>query len=206
MPALTLQTEAFVLSRRPPSDVFETCTLFAQEQGLLTALQRLPKKTASKTVRLDLFDEAAVVLESSNQGRTWFVRDARLIARAAAIGRSYEALQAASAIASMIVRNPVPAEGRAAATALLRSALAALAGQANPELVLFKSLYRFGRDEGYPLSQQWLPSLTAELRRAAERLLRTPLADIGSSSEMAHLPALRRRLEEYLREHTDILV
>jgi len=206
LPALTLQTEAFVLARRPPSDVFETCTLFAQEQGLLTALQRLPKKPSAKMVRLDLFDEAAVFLESSNQGRTWFVRDARLIARAAAIGRSYEALQAASAIASMIARNPVPAEGRAAATALLRAALAALAGQADPELVLLKSLYRFGRDEGYPLSQQWLPSLPAELRREAERLLRTPLADIGSSSGIAHLPNLRRRLEEYLREHTDILV
>ena len=40
-------------------------------------------------------DEAELWLESSNQGRTWFIKEHRLLARRPGLGRSYETLQAA---------------------------------------------------------------------------------------------------------------
>lgn len=207
MPALALTTDAFVLSQQPPADKFQTCALFSAEHGVLTALQRLSAKPSPKNPRLDLFDEAAFDLESSNQGRTWFLREVRLIRRHAGIGgRGYEALRGASLLASLLARNPVTAETRAKAAELFRSALVALEGGADPELVLFKSLYRFSRDEGYPVAQQWLVSLTADARQAAERLLRTPLSELGAPADRAPAPALRRQLEDYLRGHTDIWV
>jgi hypothetical protein len=207
LPALTLQTEAFVLTQQPPADVFQTCTLFSGRQGLLVALQRIGKKPSGKSAWLDLFDEAALILESSNQGHTWFVREARLIARATAVGRSYEALRTASALATLLLRNPVPEESRPAAADLLRSALAALGGEADPNLILFKSYYRFGRDEGYPLKEQWLASLSAEVRREAEHFLRTPAAEVEKSAEnAAKISAQLGRLQDYLRGHTDILI
>ena len=208
MPAVVLHTEAFVLLKRPPAERFQSCTLFSADQGILPVFIRVSQSAASKQRQvLDLFEEAAVTLESSNQGRTWFLREARVIGRAAAIGRSYEALCAASAFAALIARNTPAPESHARTATLLRAAFAAFGGPANPDVVLFKSMYRFARDEGHPLPQQWLPSLPAVLRQAAEHLLRTPLADLAAGGAAPPVVAdLQRRLEEYLRGHTEILL
>ncbi|HSY53373.1 MAG TPA: hypothetical protein VK785_02950, partial [Opitutaceae bacterium] len=209
VPGPTLQTDALVLLKQPPADAFQSFTVFSAEHGVLLALQRIPKKNATATVALDLFDDAALFLESSNQGRTWFVRESRLLSRPAGIGRRYESLRFASALTALIARNPVPDESRAPIAALLRAALAAFAKSARPELIYFKSLYRFARDEGYPVKQEWLAGLPAADRTQAERLLATPLATLEETpSAIANpqLATLLRRLEEYLRTHTEILL
>lgn len=207
MPALPLQTDAFVLARRPPADSFQTFSVFSAEHGLLLILQRLPKKSAANpsatSVALDLFDEVSLLLESSNQGQTWFVKEARLITRHAGLGRSYATLTAASDLAKLITRNPVHEEGRATLAALLRTALAALAAGAPPAVVWLKSLYSFARDEGYPVKQQWLPTLPAALRATASHLLHTPLADL-EKNENPDTPDLAAHLATYLRGHAEL--
>ena len=92
-----LQTTAFILARQPSgSDAFEQLTAFSADHGVLHLLRRIKQgKTSSSP--LDLFDEAELWLESSNQGRTWFIKEHRLIQRHDGIGRSYEALSAAAA-------------------------------------------------------------------------------------------------------------
>ena len=207
IPSLPLQTDAFILLKRPPTDAYQSFAVFSPEHGAHTVLQRLSKKSATTSVALDLFDEVSLQLESSNQGRTWFVKEARLAKRHPALGRSYETLRHASALAALIARNPVHEDSRTAVAALLRGALAAFADGAHPDLVFFKSLYRFARDEGYPVKQQWLPSLPKDLRTEAERLLRTPLAELEKSKiENPKSKILERRLEDYLRGHTEILL
>ncbi len=170
----------------------------------MLALQRLTKKTATTTVALDLFDEAALDLESTNQGQTWFVREARLITRHAGLGRSYDTLRLASALATLIARNPVPEEGRAATADLLRTALAAFASAARPDFVWFKSLYRFARDQGYPLKEQWFPTQIAADREALTVLVNRPLAE--QVAPLAQVDRLTTRLAEYLRGHTEVIV
>lgn len=204
MPGLPLQTEAFVLSKRPPADTFQTFNVFSSEHGALLILQRLGKKSGGAAVALDLFDEASLLLESSNQGRTWFVKEMRLVTRHPDLGRSYETLVAASALASLVARNPVPEESRVAVASLLRTALAALAAGARPDIVYLKSLYCFARDEGYPLKQQWFPLLPAADRATVAPLLNRPLSDQTAPPAVVH--ALQRNLENYLRGHTDILL
>lgn len=204
MPGLPLQTDAFVLSKRPPADTFQTFNVFSAEHGALLVLQRLAKKSAGTAVALDLFDEASLLLESSNQGRTWFVKETRLVTRHPDLGRSYETLVAASALASLVARNPVPEESRLAVASLLRTALAALATGARPDIVYLKSLYCFARDEGYPLKQQWFPLLPAADRATVAPLLNRPLSDQTVPPAVVH--ALQRDLENYLRGHTDILL
>ena len=204
MPGLPLQTDAFVLSKRPPADTFQTFNVFSAEHGALLILQRLAKKSAGTAVALDLFDEASLLLESSNQGRTWFVKETRLVTRHPDLGRSYETLVAASALASLVARNPVPEESRLAVASLLRTALAALAKGARPDIVYLKSLYCFARDEGYPLKQQWFPLLPAADRATVAPLLNRPLSDQTAPPAVVH--ALQRDLENYLRGHTDILL
>lgn len=204
MPAQSLATEVFILLKRPPSDSFQAFTAFSPEHGALHLMQRVPRKTPATVTPLDLFDEASLLLESSNQGRTWFVKEARVLVRHSDLGRNYATLQLASALATLVARNSVPEESRAAVGELLRAALAAFASGVRPDIVYFKSLYRFARDEGYPLKQQWFPTLPAADRAAVAALLNRPLAE--QSAELPAVTRLQRRLDEYLRGHTEILL
>jgi hypothetical protein len=213
MPSRTLQVDAFVLLRRPPTDAFQGFNVFSAEQGTLLVFQRIPRKpstgksaskAASAHLSLDLFDEVSLLHESSNQGQTWFVKEPRLLARHAAIGRSYESLRFASGLAALIARNPVHEESRPAVAELLRTAFAAFATAARPEIVFFKSIYCFARDEGYPVKQEWLPLLPAADRARVAALLNQPLSAQHAAPE--EVARLQQRLEDYLRGHTDILL
>jgi hypothetical protein len=204
VPAQSLQTDAFVLLKRLPADSFQAFTVFSGEHGSLQVLQRVSKKAASTSSPLDLFDEAALLLESSNQGRTWFVKETRLVTRHSAIGRSYDSLRLASSLTSLIARNTVDEDSRAAVATLLREALAAFESADRPDIVYFKSVYRFARDEGYPLKQQWFPTLPSADRSEVATLINQPLA--AQSASKPEVARLQRRLDEYLRGHTEILM
>jgi hypothetical protein len=204
MPAQALQTEGFVLTKRPAADPFQSLSVFTASHGALHVLQRTPRKPSAGHVALDLFDEAALILESSNQGRTWFVREVRLISRATAIARNYQALLAASAFALLISRNPVLEDSRERVAALLRTALEAFSTSTRPDIVGFKCLYRFARDEGHPVRQQWLPMLTADDRKVAETLAGQPVA--AQTADADTVARLHRQLEEYLTGHTEMIL
>jgi hypothetical protein len=204
MPGLSLQTEACVLFKRPPSEKFHLLTVFSAEHGLLSIMQRLAQKAAAPGGVLDLFDDAALTLASSNQGQTWFVQEARVLVRRSAIGRSYDTLRLAAAFTTLVAHNPVAAESRAQVAALLRQALDAFATAARPDIVHFKSLYCFVRDEGFPVKQQWLPGLSPADRTIAAGLLNQPLA--GQTAAPEHVTRLVRLFEDYLRGHTEILM
>ena len=202
MPARQIQTTAFVLGRQPGgADNFEQLALFSGEHGLLTALQRISRKTAT-TAAADLFDEAEFSLESRNEGRTWFVREHRLLHRPTALGASYAALRCASVIAQLVRQNPIAEETRPLLVDLLRNSLAALAAGHRPDLVWLKALYCFARDEGLPVKQQWWQQLAGADRTAASEILTKPLA--GQSPSAATVARLVQRLENWIAVETEI--
>lgn len=213
MPGQQLQTTAFVLARQPSgSDAFEQLTAFSAGHGVLLCLTRLPKTAKPSPARrssapqsegrLDLFDEAELWLESSSQGRTWFIKEHRLVQRHDGIGRSYEALKTAAALGTLLSRNPVPDESREPVTDLLRTSLAALAGGGRPDIVWLKALYRLLRDEGYPVKQQWWPGLSADDRDAAAQLLNQPLA--AQTAGPMLVTRITRHLEEWVAGETEL--
>ncbi|HEX2861244.1 MAG TPA: hypothetical protein VHN79_06375 [Lacunisphaera sp.] len=213
MPGQQLQTTAFILARQPSgSDSFEQLTAFSGEQGVLLCLTRQPKSArptaarrgavAPAEARLDLFDEAELWLESSSQGRTWFIKEHRLIQRHDGIGRSYEALKSAATLGTLLARNPVPDESREPVVALLRSSFRALAAGGRPDIVWLKALYCLLRDEGYPVKQQWWPQLPAADRDLAAHLLNQPLA--AQTADAATVLRVTRRLEEWVAAETEI--
>ena len=205
MPGLSLSTDAFVLLRKPAADKFQSYTVFSAEHGSLLCLKRISAKAATATSAPDLFDELHLQLENSSPGGAWFVKEVRVLEHHQAIGRSYEALAAASHFAALIARNPVHEESRLPVYALLRQAFAAFATSAPPGLVLLKSLYCFARDEGYPVKQDWAHNLPDELHRTAARLLNSPLAELTAEDARAVTP-LQSRLEAWLSGHTEILL
>lgn len=213
MPGPSLQTSGFILTRQPSgSDTFEQLTVFSAEHGVLHCLIRLPKSANPASARrssaprsegrLDLFDEAELWLESSSQGRTWFVKEHRHLQRHEGIGRSYDALKAAAALGALLARNPVPDESRAAVTDLLRTSLGALAAGGRPDIVWLKALYCLLRDEGYPVKQQWWPQLTGADRDIAVHLINQPLA--AQTAEPATVARIVRRLEDWVAAETEI--
>ena len=207
MPGPSLTTDAIVVLKRPPSDSFQTLTVFAAAHGALRVIQRLPQKTTAAQPALDLFDEVTLLLEGAPQGDAWFVKEPRLLARHTGIGRSYDCLVRASAFAALVARNPVPEESRASVHALLRTAFAAFATDAPSDIVYLKCLYSFARDEGYPVKQHWLASLPAALHDVATRLLHTPLSGLAATDyAKADSEKLLRNLEHYLRSHTEIMM
>ena len=124
--------------------------------------------------------------------------------RHAAVGRSYAALQGATVLAGLVARNPVSPESRPGVAALLRAGLSAFEESDRPEVVTFKCLYCFARDEGYPVKQEWFPSLCAADRELAAGLLNRPLAEQSASADDSL--RIRRLLEDYLRSRTEILL
>jgi hypothetical protein len=202
MPGQQLQTVAFILARQASgSDSFEQLTAFSADQGVLLCLRRT-KQSKNASTPLDLFDEAELWLESSSQGRTWFIKEHRFIQRHAGIGRSYEALKTAAAFGTLIARNPVPDESREPVTDLLRSSLGALAAGGRPDIVWVKTLYCLLRDEGYPVKQQWWPQLPATDRDIAAQLLNQPLA--SQTADAPTVARITRRLEEWVAAETEM--
>ncbi len=202
MPGQQLQTTGFILSKQPSgSDSFEQLTAFDAEHGVLPCLHRIPQGKSTATP-LDLFDETELWLESSNQGRSWFVKEHRLIQRHDGIGRSYDALRVAAALGALLSRNPVSDDSRGEIVALVRTTFAALAGGGRPDIVWLKALYCLLRDEGYPVKQQWWPQLSESDRDLAAQLLNQPLA--GQTAGADAVARIARRLEDWLRAETEI--
>ncbi len=203
MPGPTLHTEAHILQKAPPKEAFQPATAWSVEHGPLRILQRVPRKPKPDHIALDLFDHVALLLEAGAAG-TWFVKEVRLLHRHTGIGQNYRRLQHAAVFAALIARNPVHEESRAAVDTLLHTAFSAFASSDRPDIVGFKSLYCFARDEGYPLKQHWFPTLPRDDRADVTALLNQPVAALATATDrVAHL---HRRLEDYLRGHTDILV
>lgn len=211
VPGQQIQTTAVILAKLSSgSDSFEQLVVFSEEHGTLHCLRRVsgarkssPGRSASSPAApLDLFDEAELWLESSNQGRTWFIKEHRFITQRAGIGRSYETLRIAAALATLVTRNPVPDESRPPIAGLLRSSLNALAAGGRPDIVWLKSLYCFLRDEGYPVKQQWWRQLNASDRETAAQLLNLPLS--AQTADAAPVARLTRQLEDWVRRETEV--
>jgi hypothetical protein len=199
----SLTTDAIVLRAWPPTDTFQSFTVFTPDHGAIRVLRRIPAKKASAAhLALDLFDEVSLLLEGTPKGDAWFVKEARLLHRHSGIGHRYESLVRASAFATVVTRNPGSEESYPAIHALLRTAFAAFASSDRPDIVYLKSLYRYARDEGHPLKQQWFPALAAADRPLAATLVNQPLA--VQTAAPADVARLLRSLENYLRQHTEI--
>jgi len=203
VPGLSLQTTGFILQKPPPADRFQAVLLLSADHGHLHCFQRLSARQPAATI--DLFDEVSGSLTSSNQGRTWFFSELRVLRRFAGIGLSFAALREASTFAALIARNPVHEESRAAAVALLGTVLQAWSDGARPDLVALKALYTFARGEGYPVKEDWAAGLRGSDRETARLLLNQPLAATAAADPAAAAHVLEN-LRRYVRQNTEILL
>ena len=202
------QTEAHLLALAPHTGDHLVLTCFSADDGLFTALLRPARAAKPDTAPApDLFDRIALDLRHAKgapAGGPWFVREHRIVLRHAGIGRDYATLAAASRLARVVIKNPVPEDSRTAIDALLTQAFAAFARPAaRADLVFFKSLYCLARDEGLPLKQHWLPSLPPGDRTLVAAALSLP-SDSADAPPPQDLARLTKRLEAYLITEADL--
>jgi hypothetical protein len=204
MPSQPLATTAVVLDRTSSGDSWLRLACFSREHGNLACLQRISARSAGRVTPVDLFDELQLELETRNQGRTWFVRDAVAVTRRPALGRSWDALSFACRFARVLSRNDVPDDSRDQVHALLARALTSWETGVRPDSVYFKTLYLFTRDEGYAVHESWWRRLPDSDRDSVDAVLReTPSAQTTSREDTARLIAA---LESFVRHDTDLRI
>jgi len=204
MGAQLLSTPATVLHRSISGDHWVRLQFLAVDHGRLDCLIRNSKRSSSNLPMLDLFDDVQLALESRNEGRTWFIKEAAVLRRRPGLGRSYEGLRHACRFATIIRDNPGPAESRLPVYELLHRSLDAWETGLRPDVVYLKSLYLLARDEGYPVAQEWRTRLSPSARSLALSLLGAPVE--GQTSDAEAVAELTQNLEEYLRHHTEIRI
>ena len=203
MSAPTLATDFHVLDRTAGAEGWTRLTVFSASDGRLECMQRLSSRPSAKVPPLDLFDHVRASLETRNQGRTWFVREAVPLRRRTGLGTSYEALTHACRFARVLARTPVHDESRQAVVALLERALDAWETAARPDAVYFKSLFLLARDEGFPVRESWIRGLPAGERTTVEAVLRQPAA--AQESAAADVRRISHLLEDYLAHEHDFV-
>jgi len=204
MGAQLLSTPATVLHRSISGDHWVRLQCLAVDHGRLDCLVRNSKRSSPNAPVLDLFDDVQLTLESRNEGRTWFIKEATVLHRRSGLGRSYEGLRHASRFATIIRDNPGPVESRLPVYELLHRSLDAWETGIRPDVVYLKSVYLLARDEGYPVAQEWRTRLAPPARALVRALLGAPVA--GQTAEAGTVTELTQNLEEYLRHHTEIRV
>lgn len=178
--------------------------VFAPALGGIVAHLRKPGKRSPTFATPDLFDEVTLSTEEGARTHHHFVRECRIDHRLSALSKSYSALREATAFGRTIWRNLDHIETFAPLYALLSESLDAFDEGHRPEVAHFKSLYLFGRLEGYPMKEDMLASWNELDRKIGLQMLKEPLD--GDQPPLEESTRLLDRQRDYLRQYTDILV
>lgn len=197
--------EAVVLKTEPSGESFLKLHLLTAESGIFLCLKRISKKAGTSTAP-DLFDQAEIILETSQQGTMRFVKEYQLIRRRERIGQNYRSLSSASRLSQLLVINAAHMPESQVLFELTARAFDAFAEGKAPEVVLLKSLYLLLKDEGYPVRESWWPTLRADLRESAKRLLSEPSPAQIDKPERDTCERIEQHLTQWMRHHTDLIV
>lgn len=199
------QEEALVLKTEPSGESFLKLHVLTEESGIFLCLKRVSKKSGG-SARPDLFDQAAILLETSQQGTMRFVKEYQLLRRRETIGGSYLSLRNASRLSQLLVANAAHMPESAQLYELASRAFDAFAEGKAPEVVLFKSLYLLLKAEGYPVRESWWPTLRTDLREQAKHLLRQPAPVQNNREARKTCESIEQHLTKWMRQQTDLIV
>jgi len=201
MPGPTLLIDGIVLLRESTGETWLKITLLSPEEGVVHFLQRISHHTLSASP-VDLFDRVNATLERRTSSGIWFAREVRVNTRHPGLGHRYPALREACVFARVLSSNPVHEDTRKSVFDLLARALQAWERGDREDVVGFKCLYVFARDEGYAVKEGWWPQLPNQEQVQAASLINLPIRNQEIGPEQ--VASIRRSLEHYLVNFTDI--
>lgn len=207
MPNRTESDELLVLSREPSGENHLKLQLLGKQSGLLLGLLR--QSRSGKTRRHsppDLFDCIDATFSSPKTGASGpvFFSETTILRSHPGLARRYANLEAAVAYARMLIRNAGHLEDHNRLYHLSREFIGGLEHTSHPRAALLKVYFRFFREEGYPLKEDWWQGLPTEQRERASYLLKTPLHSIQDPDKTAE--NILQSLTRWIGGHTDILL
>ena len=200
-PAYQLLT-TIVFARTVQGEHYTRYQLFHAEQGPLEALWRKSKQNHAPTPP-DLFQVISVSLNRAGKAKLPFITEYTVEQGYPRLAFSYPALKEASSFTRTIWHNLRHAEFFPPLYSLTQQALEAFEAGVAPELVHFKALYRFAREEGYPVKEQWWSQKTPEERKCIADWIQVPVAE---SKDLDGLSQTLEDLKRYLHQQTEILI
>ncbi|RCL36048.1 MAG: hypothetical protein DBX01_01370 [Puniceicoccaceae bacterium] len=197
--------EALVLKTEPSGESFIKLYVLTVESGIFLCMKRVSKKANSSTIP-DLFDTAVILLETSQQGTMRFVKEYQLRQRRDVIGQNYRSLRSASRLSQLLVANASHMPESKWLFTLTERAFDAFAAGKAPDVVLLKSVYLLLKDEGYPVRESWWPTLRADLRETAKRLISKPSPAQIDKAEQKTCESIEQDLTQWMRHQTDLII
>lgn len=199
MPEAKIATEAILLAKNESGENGLLLTLLTPDRGILRAFKRTSAR--SKKAPPDLFDEASLLLNKAKTSDLWFVDEYIVLQRRDQIGRNYRAFQYACRYAMLLSRNIFDIAESPSWIIQLRRALDAWETGKYPEIVYFKALYLFAKQQGIPVKEDWLASLKEE-GSPLRSVLRLPLAD--QTAAAWSVVEWIASLEDYLKKNYEV--
>ena len=199
------QEESLVLKTAPSGESFLKLYLLTIQNGVFLCLKRIPKKALHSSIP-DIFDQALITLETSQQGTMRFVKEYQITQRREQIGHNYRSLSSASFFSQLLVSNAAHLpESKTLFNLTARSFDAFAAGKV-PEIVLLKSLYLVLTNEGFPVRESWWPTVPSNLTSLAKRQLQASAPMQIDAGEKKHCQGICDHLIDWMRLHTDLIV
>lgn len=193
----TRTLEALLLDCTPHGESFLQLVLLSPQKGMLYALMR---QSRSKTIpQPDPPQLVEIVLERSRSSGPYFVREWQASADWRVLARDWVAFSSWARILRFLRPHLHHLENPAPPFQLLLRSLNALIPPSDPYAVELKTLFVFGRNEGYPVQQQWLPSLPKGQLTIARSTLFSPLS-AASTARAEELQPIITSLKLYLAE------
>lgn len=200
------ESEALVLDRKHSGESMLHLSLYCRSFGLVSAMQRLPRSARTGTNPIpDFLDCLRVTLQPPKTGGVgfYFVGSVQILKRHSALGKHYENLQAAVEYARLLLQNSTHLEDHDRIFRRALEFLEALEGTSLPQAALLKAVYRFLREEGHPVKEDWWQLLPAADRQTAAHLLNQPLREITANGEDSE--RLLASLKIWAERKTDLI-
>lgn len=203
MPKPSISLRGIALRIESRGENFRSIFILSPEVGSIHSLQRISVRK-NPTSRIDLFDEGDFLLQTESDPHSGFISDFELKKRRTELSHSYAAFRAASEFARILSLNAAHTENQEEVFSLVRRGLNAWESGIAPQATLFKCLYLYCRNEGYPIKEEWIARLSPQSHEAATQIISQPLADI--KVEPSRIDDSLHQLLAYFRHQTHIRV
>ena len=201
MSTIAHSLEGIALSRVEAGENHLRISVFSETLGLQTVLFRKDRRNRANDLP-DLFDEIELSLAPPRSSGFRFVREYRVIAKKRELAHDHRRFQVASDLALLFLENGQHLLEPKPFSDLLRSALSALCKGGNPQVVYFKALFLFAREEGLPVKESWLSDLAKDERTRVRTILRRPVD--SQEEELSTLCILVDSLRLWLNAETEL--
>ncbi len=199
--SLTENIEAIVLNKENRAENYLSFTLFSKDLGICYAMIKVSRNKNNPLP--DFFNEISVECNKGNFGNNYFIKSINSIESLNNFHKNYKGLLECTKLAQCLIRNASHLEDFSPAYKDFVLALKAYITATDPRLVNIKWLYKFARNEGYPIKEDFAQNLSAQYQEIFVQIINTPSSQCNIAKE--DIGFIYDKLSHWLNYNTDII-